>query len=215
MAHRLPLLAPARSLTCPTVTHPQARPMANSSSGDPSRALAKLGILAGPRIGEEIAIPSPVVHIGSGSQNDVVIPDDSVSKAHAQLEFVDGSWRITDLESTNGTFVEGVRLAPHVPTPLFYGHSVRFGGVRMQFREENAADPEAARASYVPPAETPRLAERAGGFRLPVWLFALILLVLGIIVFFVVGGADRFLALEAAPGTPVLAAHFGLAPGGP
>lgn len=189
--------------------------MANSSSGDSSRALAKLGILAGPRIGEEIAIPSPVVHVGSGSQNEVVIADDSVSNAHAQLEYVDGSWRITDLDSTNGTFVEGVRLAPHVPTPLSYGHSVRFGGVRMQFREEAAADPEAARASYVPPAETPRLAERAGGFRLPVWLFALILLVLGIIVFFVIGGADRFLTLQAAPEAPVLAALPGLSPGGP
>jgi hypothetical protein len=189
--------------------------MAHSSSGDPSQALAKLGILAGPRIGEEIVVPSPVVRVGSGSQSEVVIADDSVSSTHARLEYVDGSWRITDLESTNGTFVEGVRLAPHVPTPLSYGHSVRFGGVKTQFREVETADPEAARASYVPPAQTPRLAERAGGFRLPVWLFALILLVLGIIVFFVVGGADRFLALGAAVELPVLAAHPGTAPGGP
>lgn len=166
--------------------------MANTPSADPGRALAKLGILAGPRIGEELPVPGPVVNVGKGSQNEIAITDDSVSTVHARLEFETGHWRITDLESTNGTFVEGIRLAPHVPTPLSYGHTVRFGGVRMQFREVAAADPEAARAAYAPPPATPRVAERTGGFRLPVWLFALIVLVLAIIIFFAVGGDALF-----------------------
>ena len=71
---------------------------------------------------------------------DVVVDDDSVSAQHARLEYDMGGWRITDLQSTNGTAVEGVRLAPGVPTPLPYGVTVRLGGVQLQFREvEHAA----------------------------------------------------------------------------
>lgn len=187
--------------------------MATTPGSEPVRPLAKLGALTGPRIGEEIPILSPVVNIGKGSQNEVVIPDDSVSTLHARLDYEDGRWRITDLDSTNGTFVEGVRLAPGVPTPLFYGHSARFGGVRMQFREVHDADPEAARASYTPPPAKPKLADRPAGFRLPVWAFALILLVLALVVFFALGGTELFQAGEPAAETVSPAPVAG--PGGP
>ncbi len=178
--------------------------MANTPGSDPARALAKLGILAGPRIGEEISVQHPIAHIGKGSQNDLVLPDDSVSTTHARLEYADGHWRLTDLDSTNGTFVEGVRLAPSVPTPLSYGHSVRFGGVRMQFREVHDANLEAARASYAPPEPTPRLAERKQGFRLPVWLFVLIVLVLALAAFLAFGGLELFQG--TGPATPAVPA---------
>lgn len=158
--------------------------------GEPTGSLAIFGIHAGPRIGEQIAVLSPVVTIGQGSQNDVVLPDDSVSTVHARLEYEMG-WRITDLDSTNGTYVENVRLAPQVPTPLAYGSLVRFGGIVLHFREADRADPEAARASYSPPSDPAPLAARGGsGFRLPVWAFLLILLVLGAVLFFVLGSPD-------------------------
>ena len=94
--------------------------MPEASEPNPSTALALFGVLAGPRRGEEISIATPVVTIGQGPQNDVVLDDDSVSRLHARLEFELGSWMLTDLESTNGTAVEGTRLAPGVPTPLAY-----------------------------------------------------------------------------------------------
>jgi pSer/pThr/pTyr-binding forkhead associated (FHA) protein len=157
--------------------------MATTPEGTPARRLAVLAIQAGPRIGEEFPVGSPRVQIGSGSQNDVVISDDSVSTSHALLEYEHGGWRLIDLDSTNGTYVEGVRLAPQVPTPVHYGSSLRFGGLRLQFRGVAQADPEAARAEYVPPAREPTLAERRPGFRMPLWLLvALVLLVLAIAV---------------------------------
>jgi hypothetical protein len=152
--------------------------MTETPHDDPSRELARLGFLAGPRIGEELAVPSPVVSIGKGKQNDIVIPDDSVSTNHARLDYEHGGWRITDLDSANGTAVEGVQLAPQVPTPLPFGASVRFGGVRMQFREAEAADPESARAEYVPPARPTPVAQRRTGFRLPVWVLLVVVLLL-------------------------------------
>ncbi|HEX7238648.1 MAG TPA: FHA domain-containing protein [Longimicrobiaceae bacterium] len=150
--------------------------------GDRAGALAAFGIRNGPHAGEEIPVRLPVVRIGKGAANDVVIPDDSVSATHARLEFEDNAWRITDLESTNGTYVEGVRLAPQVPTPLAYGASVRFGGVPLHFRAVEEADPAAARAEYVAPEPAPTLRERPAGRRFPVWMVLLLLVLLALAV---------------------------------
>jgi Na+-transporting methylmalonyl-CoA/oxaloacetate decarboxylase gamma subunit len=153
--------------------------------GERSGALAAFGIQAGPMAGEEVPIRLPVVRIGRAAGNDVVIDEDSISATHARLEFDEGAWRITDLESTNGTYVEGVRLAPQVPTPLVYGASVRFGGVRLHFRAVEAADPAAARAGYVEPERAPTIREAgSGGRRIPMWLVLLLLLLLAAAVAF-------------------------------
>lgn len=160
--------------------------MARSPSEEAGSGLAKFGIAAGPRFGEEMSVPSPVTSIGRGAQNELVLPDDSISTVHARLEYMDGAWRLTDLNSTNGTFVEGVRLAPEVPTPLQYGNTVRFGGVKLQFRANDAADPDAARAAYAPPPPPERIRERAST-RFPVWLVALALLLILLAVLFFAG----------------------------
>ena len=154
--------------------------MPESTGSQPTQALALFGMLAGPRLGEEFPVLSPVVSIGQGPQNDLVLDDDSVSRNHARLEFQSGSWLLTDLDSTNGTTVEGVRLAPGVPTPLAYANTVRFGGVRLQFREVEAADPEAARASFREPERQEE--SRPRHFRLPLWVVLLVLLLIAIAV---------------------------------
>lgn len=167
----------------------------------PARTLATFAVQAGPSFGQELPVTLPVVSIGRGSQNDLVLTDDSVSAAHARLEYEHGGWRLTDLESINGTFVEGIRLAPSVPTPLPYGASVRFGAVRLHFRAVEEADPEAARASYAPPRPPERLATRSGGFRLPVWVFLLVLLVLAAVAAFLVTRNDDPRPAEPVPET--------------
>ncbi|MBW3570438.1 MAG: FHA domain-containing protein [Gemmatimonadetes bacterium] len=148
--------------------------------------LATLALMAGPRYGEELPVPSPVVTVGRGAGCDVVVDDDSVSAQHARLEYEMGGWRITDLESTNGTAVEGVRLAPGVPTPLPYGVTVRVGGVQLQFREAEQADVEAARAAYTAPEAPRTLREERSGARFPVWLVLMLIILavaIGIILY--------------------------------
>lgn len=153
-------------------------------SEEPNAALAVLGYPAGPRAGEEIALRSPVVTIGQGSQNEVVLADDSISTRHARVEYDAGGWRLTDLGSTNGTYVDGVRLAPEIPTPLAPGAVLRLGALTLVFHPVEAADPDAARAGYSAPSEARPIAERKGGFRLPVWLFLLLLIVVVAALFF-------------------------------
>lgn len=183
--------------------------MPNAPSEEPNAALAVLGYHAGPRAGEEIALRSPVLTVGQGGHNDVVLADDSISTTHARLEFDTGAWRITDLGSTNGTYVEGVRLAPNVPTPLASGSVVRFGALSLRFDPVAEADAAAARAGYSAPVAPLPLAERRPGFRLPVWVLLLILLLLAALAFLLLqtpaaaamegGDSPHALALALAP----------------
>ncbi|HEX8695776.1 MAG TPA: FHA domain-containing protein [Longimicrobium sp.] len=148
--------------------------------------LALFSVAAGPRYGEQIPVPQPVVVIGRGAGCDVVVDDDSVSAQHARLEFDLGAWRITDLGSTNGTAVEGVKLAPNVPTPLPYGTTVRLGGIKFNFEEVAGADPGSARESFAAPPPPATLKEERRGFRFPVWLAVLVLLLLAVLAYVIV-----------------------------
>jgi len=49
-------------------------------------------------------------HIGRDSANDIVVDDVRVSTRHATVSLIDGKWFIEDLDSSNGTFVEGERI---------------------------------------------------------------------------------------------------------
>jgi len=81
--------------------------------------------------GRRLPIKVPVVNIGRGEYNDVVIADPSVSTMHAKLQRREAIWILTDLGSTNGTFVEGERLTGEVP--LSPGTTLRFGDVSALF----------------------------------------------------------------------------------
>ncbi|MFZ9857602.1 MAG: FHA domain-containing protein [Roseiflexaceae bacterium] len=57
-----------------------------------------------------------------------------VSRRHVRLTVIDGQWMITDLQSTNHTRVNGVRIDPGVPTQLPDGAQVVLGRVGFIFR---------------------------------------------------------------------------------
>lgn len=182
--------------------------MAITPLGDRSGALAAFAVSTGPHAGKEVPIHAPVVGVGRSSKNEVVIDDDSVSPAHARVEYVDGVWRITDLKSTNGTYVEGVRLAPEVTTPLPPGSAVRFGGVGFHFHPVDEADPEGAVRVYTPQGEEKETV-RAGGFRLPLWVLLLVVIVVALVAFFVFGWETT----EPTGATPAAALPSLIVPG--
>ena len=71
--------------------------------------------------------------IGSASDNELVIVDGTVSRRHALLKRRRRRYRLIDLKSTNGTFVNGGRVTR--PTLLRRGDELRFGAVRFVFLE--------------------------------------------------------------------------------
>jgi DNA-binding winged helix-turn-helix (wHTH) protein len=73
--------------------------------------------------------------IGRDPRCEVWVDHSGVSRRHALIRIERGAKRplITDLESTNGTFVEGKRVAD--ATPLTDGHTIKVGSVTLKFRE--------------------------------------------------------------------------------
>jgi pSer/pThr/pTyr-binding forkhead associated (FHA) protein len=111
---------------------PVAELQRQNTPPSPSAApLASLLFRSGDMKGRRLPIKVPVVNIGRGDYNDVVISDPSVSTMHAKLQRREAIWILTDLGSTNGTFVEGEPLKGELP--LGPGTTIRFGDVVALF----------------------------------------------------------------------------------
>ena len=50
------------------------------------------------------------ISIGRNSANQMVLPSQSVSSYHVKIYFEDGRYMLEDLNSTNGTFINGIRV---------------------------------------------------------------------------------------------------------
>ncbi|MBN2083825.1 MAG: FHA domain-containing protein [Anaerolineales bacterium] len=72
--------------------------------------------------------------IGRAENNEVPLPKDtSASQAHAKLEMLKGQVVLTDLGSSNGTWVNGVRIT--TPVYLTHGDKFRIGDTVFRLRE--------------------------------------------------------------------------------
>lgn len=62
--------------------------------------------------------------------------DAGVSRRHAILGYKNGAYTVEDLGSSNGTFVNGRRLDPQMPTPLAGGDELKCGTLLMRVEIE-------------------------------------------------------------------------------
>jgi len=74
-----------------------------------------------------------LITIGRAPDNMIVIDDPSVSNLHAQLELTGEIYRLKDLDSTNGTKVNGV---PITETALRFEDRIRFGAIEARFEPD-------------------------------------------------------------------------------
>src|SRR5512147_157929 len=100
---------------------------------------------SGPTPGAAFALEGDQMTIGRDSTNEIVINDAEVSRRHARLTFQGGKYVLEDLGSTNGTFVNGQRLAG--PRVLKAGEVVSFGEQIILVFEAINADPGATMVS--------------------------------------------------------------------
>ena len=100
----------------------------------PRRATGRLVVLKSPALeeGGDFVLNSAPLTVGRGDQNDVELRgDDFASAEHARFEpRRDGVW-LTDVGSTNGTFVNGTRLER--PRRLTPGDVIRIGATDLRF----------------------------------------------------------------------------------
>ena len=85
-----------------------------------------------PEAGTSLSLDA-IATLGRDVNNAIVVEDEFVSAEHAILTFRGRAWYVEDLGSTNGTTVNGQRLAPQQTLALQPGASVGFGDVVCRF----------------------------------------------------------------------------------
>ncbi len=112
---------------------------------------------SGPTPGATFSLEGDQLIIGRDTASNIAINDAEVSRKHARMTFQGGKYVIEDLGSTNGTFVNGQRLAS--PAVLKSGDVVSLGEQIVLMYEAMVSDPGAtvmsARKSQPRPAPMP------------------------------------------------------------
>lgn len=111
-----------------TVTERASPASATGASGQATRIV----ITSGPKSGLELDLPQTGLTIGRSSGSGLQIKDDYTSNNHAKIVRWREQWVVQDLDSTNGTFVEGRRISES--TPVQVGSSVRIGTTTFELR---------------------------------------------------------------------------------
>ncbi len=101
----------------------------------------QLVMRTGPTPGKSFALDKDEIRIGRDISNDVVINDAEISRKHARMILQASGYVLEDLGSTNGTFVDGIRLAG--PHPVKPGETILLGeNVSLTFQAAKY-DPDA------------------------------------------------------------------------
>lgn len=77
-----------------------------------------------------------IVRLGRAADNDGIIANQRVSRYHVQLRWVESTWLVYDLDSTNGTWVDEQRVFPSQPHALSLGAVLRLGDHELRVRGE-------------------------------------------------------------------------------
>ena len=94
--------------------------------------VARLVVERGPEPGLTFELISSSQTIGRSATNGVVVNDAEISRRHAQIMPQGEGYVVEDLGSTNGTFVNGIRL--NQPMSLKHGDTIEFGDtVRLRY----------------------------------------------------------------------------------
>lgn len=111
-------------------------PLEGSHAGTHPRATTgnatRLVITSGTKSGTEIPLGTMALTIGRSTDSSVVIRDDYTSTHHARLMVWNEEWMIQDLDSTNGTFLDGKRVTSPITVPL--NTPIKIGATSFELR---------------------------------------------------------------------------------
>ncbi len=112
-----------------------AAPIAGISSlvSEPTGSTAtKLVILEGEKTGQMVRLDRREITIGRSPDSDLIVDDEYASTHHAKLILINNDWLIQDLNSTNGTYLDGSRVG--TPAVVKLNTSVRVGKTVFELR---------------------------------------------------------------------------------
>lgn len=123
----------AASPSAPTsaVASPAAAPVKGGKAT--TAAVSRIVITSGPKAGLELPLGTEPLTIGRSSESGLVIRDDYTSSHHARLLLWGEQWMIQDLDSTNGTWHDGIRVS--TPVPVIVGATIKVGATTFELRK--------------------------------------------------------------------------------
>ncbi|MBR2693898.1 MAG: FHA domain-containing protein [Thermoguttaceae bacterium] len=101
-------------------------------------------VVHGKNSGTRFDLQDRVITIGRGQKCDIRILDDEISRRHAELRHEGKGWQITDLNSSNGLYVNGRKVSSQ---RIVLGDQIQLGGTVLRFT--STADSESRRPGSV------------------------------------------------------------------
>ncbi len=131
-------LTPASAVsaaTAPLAPAAAARPAATPTGPQKATrdAVSRIVITSGPKAGLELPLSGEPLTIGRSSESGLVIRDDYTSSHHARLLLWGDQWMLQDLDSTNGTWHDGARVAS--PVPVRVDAPIKVGATTFELRK--------------------------------------------------------------------------------
>ena len=80
-------------------------------------------------------LTQPLIRIGRLLENSLVLDDPRVSRTHAEMRAINGRYVLFDLNSTGGTFINGMKITQSVVYP---GDVISLAGVSLVYGQRNA-----------------------------------------------------------------------------
>jgi len=121
-------------------------------------ATLRLEVIRGDAQGREVLVPESGVTMGRSDKVEVQLPPRLVSRRHCRVWFRNGRWRVKDLGSRNGTFLNGTKVTEaeiRVGDVLKVGSNhLRVEEVVIEKVEEPAPQPKPAAKQESPPSST-------------------------------------------------------------
>ena len=95
--------------------------------------VARLDFIVGPMANQTVPLNEEVTTLGSVAGNTIILADPGVSRKHAGIRKVNGSYELADLGSTNGIYVNGHKVPKKTLEP---GDIIRVGNTEAVFKPE-------------------------------------------------------------------------------
>ncbi|MFM6939810.1 MAG: FHA domain-containing protein [Rhodoluna sp.] len=92
----------------------------------------KLVIIEGDKTGQMVRLERREITIGRSPDSDLIVDDEYASTHHAKLILINNDWLIQDLNSTNGTYLDGSRVG--TPAVVKLNTPVRVGKTVFELR---------------------------------------------------------------------------------
>src|ERR1700724_2781697 len=99
--------------------------------------MALLITLQGPDAGRKYPLAGDCNVLGRQYDSHICLTGKAISRQHAQILCRDNAFFVEDLDSSNGTFLNGIRLGAHAPTPISHRDTLQIGTYVFALRLDN------------------------------------------------------------------------------